>query len=91
MSTIKQRYEASEGPFISLEFFPPKTKLGKQNLMARMARMTALNPLFITITWGAGGTTAKKTLDLAALAPVSYTHLDLAKRCPILAYTQTVT
>ena len=68
MSTIKQRYEASEGPFISLEFFPPKTKLGKQNLMARMARMTALNPLFITITWGAGGTTAKKTLDLAALA-----------------------
>ncbi|KAM3162841.1 Methylenetetrahydrofolate reductase [Lachancea thermotolerans] len=68
MSTIKQRYESTDGPFISLEFFPPKTKLGKQNLTARMTRMTALNPLFITITWGAGGTTAKKTLELAAVA-----------------------
>ncbi|SCU88323.1 LAFA_0E12002g1_1 [Lachancea sp. 'fantastica'] len=68
MSTIKERYESSPGPFVSLEFFPPKTQSGKQNLMARMGRMTALNPLFLTVTWGAGGTTAKKTLELAALA-----------------------
>ncbi|SCV03298.1 LAME_0H09296g1_1 [Lachancea meyersii CBS 8951] len=68
MSTIKELYEASPGPFVSLEFFPPKTQSGKQNLTARMGRMTALNPLFLTVTWGAGGTTAQKTLDLAALA-----------------------
>ncbi|SCU95460.1 LANO_0E10418g1_1 [Lachancea nothofagi CBS 11611] len=68
MSTIKEKYLSAPGPFISLEFFPPKTQPGKQNLMARMGRMTALNPLFLTITWGAGGTTARKTLELAALA-----------------------
>ncbi|SCW04038.1 LAFE_0H04544g1_1 [Lachancea fermentati] len=68
MSYIRERYEALKGPFISLEFFPPKTLPGKRNLLARMARMTALNPLFITVTWGAGGTTAEKTLELASLA-----------------------
>ncbi|SCV03049.1 LAMI_0H05072g1_1 [Lachancea mirantina] len=68
MSTIKDRYEMASSPFISLEFFPPKTEPGKRNLLARMERMTALNPLFITVTWGAGGSTADKTLELASLA-----------------------
>lgn len=31
-----------------------------------MERMSALNPLFITITWGAGGSTAEKTLSLVS-------------------------
>ncbi|SCU85190.1 LADA_0D06150g1_1 [Lachancea dasiensis] len=68
MSSIRERYDSTTGPFISLEFFPPKTHPGKQNLLARMGRMTALNPLFLTVTWGAGGTTAGKTLELATLA-----------------------
>lgn len=32
-----------------------------------MTRLTALNPLFITLTWGAGGSTANKTLSLTQL------------------------
>lgn len=68
MSTIKQRWEGLSGPCVSLEFFPPKTEQGKTNLLARMERMCALNPLFITVTWGAGGSTAEKTLDLAKIA-----------------------
>lgn len=67
MSTIRQNYEARNEPFVSLEFFPPKTESGKRNLLARMGRMSALNPLFVTVTWGAGGTTAEKTLELATL------------------------
>lgn len=51
--------------YFSLEFFPPKTESGLRNLLARMGRMSALNPLFATVTWGAGGTTAEKTLELA--------------------------
>ncbi|CAH00701.1 methylenetetrahydrofolate reductase (NAD(P)H) MET12 [Kluyveromyces lactis] len=68
MVTVKQRFDELKGPCVSLEFFPPKTEPGKRNLLARMERMCALNPLFITVTWAAGGTTAGKTLELATIA-----------------------
>lgn len=54
--------------YFSLEFFPPKTQQGFSNLHARLERMTqALRPLFVNVTWGAGGTTAEKSLALAEL------------------------
>ena len=54
--------------YFSLEFFPPKTTMGSSNLRARLDRMSrALRPLFVTVTWGAGGSTAKKSLELAEL------------------------
>ncbi|SGZ56741.1 CIC11C00000002952 [Sungouiella intermedia] len=52
--------------FCLFEFFPPKTDAGFRNLLARLNRMLALNPLFLTVTWGAGGSTSEKSLDLAA-------------------------
>ncbi|KAJ9617109.1 methylenetetrahydrofolate reductase 1 [Cladophialophora chaetospira] len=52
--------------YFSLEFFPPKTSSGFSNLQSRLSRMaTALRPLFVTVTWGAGGSTATKSLELA--------------------------
>jgi methylenetetrahydrofolate reductase (NADPH) len=54
--------------YFSLEFFPPKTTMGTSNLRARLDRMSrALRPLFVTVTWGAGGSTATKSLELAEL------------------------
>ncbi|KAI9822611.1 MAG: hypothetical protein M1827_000330 [Pycnora praestabilis] len=54
--------------FFSLEFFPPKTAMGSSNLQARLERMSqALRPLFVTVTWGAGGSTATKSLELAEI------------------------
>ncbi|KAF2744964.1 MTHFR-domain-containing protein [Sporormia fimetaria CBS 119925] len=54
--------------YFSLEFFPPKTATGFHNLQERLERMTqALRPLFVTVTWGAGGSTASKSLELAEL------------------------
>lgn len=52
--------------FISFEFFPPKTDAGFRNLLARLHRMLAMNPLFLTVTWGAGGATSLKSLNLAS-------------------------
>lgn len=49
----------------SFEFFPPKTEDGVENLFERMDRMVAHNPTFCDITWGAGGSTAEVTLDIA--------------------------
>ena len=54
--------------YFSLEFFPPKTQAGFTNLQTRLARMTtAFRPMFVTVTWGAGGSTATKSLDLAEI------------------------
>lgn len=56
------------GSFFSLEFFPPKTDAGQEHLQARLSRMArALRPTFVNVTWGAGGSTASKSLELAEL------------------------
>ncbi|KAG6004001.1 hypothetical protein E4U43_000814 [Claviceps pusilla] len=54
--------------YFSLEFFPPKTAMGFSNLRHRLQRMEqALKPLFVNVTWGAGGSTATKSMELAEL------------------------
>lgn len=54
--------------YFSLEFFPPKTQQGFSNLYARLQRMShSLRPLFVNVTWGAGGSTAAKSLALAEM------------------------
>ncbi|KAK2059539.1 methylenetetrahydrofolate reductase [Colletotrichum caudatum] len=54
--------------FFSLEFFPPKTAMGLSNLRDRLDRMErALRPLFVNVTWGAGGSTSTKSLELAEI------------------------
>lgn len=49
----------------SFEFFPPRTEEGVEHLFERMERMVAFGPVFCDITWGAGGSTADVTLDIA--------------------------
>ena len=44
------------------------TPQGFQNILPRLTRLASLRPLFITVTWGAGGSTAAKSLDLAEIA-----------------------
>jgi methylenetetrahydrofolate reductase (NADPH) len=54
--------------YFSLEFFPPKTAMGFSNLRGRLDRMErALRPLFVNVTWGAGGSTHQKSLELAEI------------------------
>ncbi|OBA23688.1 methylenetetrahydrofolate reduct [Metschnikowia bicuspidata var. bicuspidata NRRL YB-4993] len=68
MATVTERIKELKPNerFCLFEFFPPKTDTGFRNLLARLHRMMALNPLFFTVTWGAGGSTSEKSLDLAA-------------------------
>ncbi|RYH26319.1 5,10-methylenetetrahydrofolate reductase [archaeon] len=51
-------------PYFSFEFFPPKTEAGVENLYLRMDRMTALQPIFVDVTWGAGGCTKELTMAI---------------------------
>lgn len=67
MPTIKERIKEMNGkPFYSFEYFPPKTPAGVANLYERAERMAKLEPMFVDITWGAGGTTSDLTLELAS-------------------------
>ncbi len=58
-------YQRLRKPFFSFEYFPPKTESGLHNLYARLDRMAGLEPCFIDITWGAGGSTSDTTLQLS--------------------------
>jgi methylenetetrahydrofolate reductase (NADPH) len=52
----------------SFEYFPPKTDEGVINLFERLDRMASFEPEWIDVTWGAGGSTAQKTLEICATA-----------------------
>jgi methylenetetrahydrofolate reductase (NADH) len=51
-------------PTFSFEFFPPKTPEGEANLYRALAELQALDPAYVSVTYGAGGTTQTKTLDI---------------------------
>ncbi len=57
---------------ISLEVFPARTEKGRENLCALARRMAAFAPLFISVTYGAGGSSREATLEtIAALLQAS--------------------
>src|SRR5262245_26599129 len=51
-------------PVFSFEFFPPKTDEGVRNLYATIQELAPLNPTFVSVTYGAGGSTQQLTVDL---------------------------
>ena len=60
---IADRYGGNR-PVFSFEFFPPKTEKGFQNLYATVGELKLLNPDFVSVTWGAGGSTRTKTVEI---------------------------
>ena len=55
---------ARPGLTLSVEFFPPKTDKGEENLFSEIEIIRRLNPAFCSVTYGAGGSTREKTVDL---------------------------
>jgi methylenetetrahydrofolate reductase (NADPH) len=54
----------AEQPVFSFEFFPPKTEQGEQNLYAALGDLQALDPAFVSVTYGAGGSSREKTIEI---------------------------
>jgi methylenetetrahydrofolate reductase (NADPH) len=65
---IDERIASSPEPSFSFEFFPPRTDEGERNLGRALAELSRLHPTFVSVTYGAAGsTTAKrKTVDIVA-------------------------
>jgi methylenetetrahydrofolate reductase (NADPH) len=55
---------AAGGKSFSFEFFPPKTEQGVRNLWRAIRELEPLRPTFVSVTYGAGGGTRDKTVDV---------------------------
>ena len=65
---IDERIAAGAEPSFSFEFFPPRTDEGERNLGRALAELSRLAPTFVSVTYGAGGSTTekRKTVDIVA-------------------------
>ena len=61
---IDELITANGSPAFSFEFFPPKTPEGEANLEAALAELARLEPTFVSVTYGAGGSTRSKTIEI---------------------------
>ena len=88
-------------PTVSFEFFPPKTPEGWAKLYATIAETSRLNVDFVSVTYGAGGSTRESTVDLVAslqnnlaihamahLTCLGHSQVDLSKILDKLASKQ---
>jgi methylenetetrahydrofolate reductase (NADPH) len=55
---------AAKTPAFSFEFFPPKDQAGVDRLFETVARLQVYDPAYVSVTYGAGGSTRKLTVDL---------------------------
>src|SRR4051812_453090 len=61
---IDEIIESSGEPVFSFEFFPPKTPEGEVTLRETLALLGDLSPSFVSVTYGAGGTTRARTVEI---------------------------
>jgi methylenetetrahydrofolate reductase (NADPH) len=58
---------AQRRPLRSLEFFPPKDDAGVEALRGAASALKRMNPDFVSVTYGAGGTTRDRTAQVSGL------------------------
>ncbi|MGE5817367.1 MAG: methylenetetrahydrofolate reductase [NAD(P)H] [Deltaproteobacteria bacterium] len=60
---IKELFDRGN-PVFSFEFFPPKDEAGITSLMETVKNLQDLHPSFVSVTYGAGGSTRRKTIEI---------------------------
>jgi methylenetetrahydrofolate reductase (NADPH) len=61
---IDEILASSDEPVFSFEFFPPKSDEGERNLRDTLEDLRAFEPDFVSVTYGAGGSTRARTVEL---------------------------
>ncbi|GLY01837.1 MULTISPECIES: methylenetetrahydrofolate reductase [NAD(P)H] [Actinoplanes] len=68
----------ADAPTFSFEFFPPKTPAGERLLWQAIRELESLGPSFVSITYGAGGTTRDTTVAVTERVATETTLLPMA-------------
>jgi methylenetetrahydrofolate reductase (NADPH) len=63
---IDQILRTNGQPTFSFEFFPPKTEEGERNLYRALEELKPLEPAYVSVTYGAGGSTRDKTIEIVS-------------------------
>ena len=71
---------------ISFEFFPPKTEQGVESLFETIERLKVHQPNYVSVTYGAGGSTRDRTVDVVARIK---NQTDLEPMCHVTCVAQT--
>lgn len=66
------------GPSFSFEFFPPRDEKMERTLEATLGELEVLQPSYVSVTYGAGGTTRDRTHDLVVSINTSTTMTAMA-------------
>jgi methylenetetrahydrofolate reductase (NADPH) len=61
---IDEIISAGDEPTFSFEFFPPKSDVGERNLREALEALVPMRPDFASVTYGAGGSTRDRTLEI---------------------------
>lgn len=82
---IRNRLNPSD-PCFSFEFFPPKTAPGVVNLLKTLGELRPLDPGFVSVTYGAGGSTRARTLEL--VRDIKKTGLEVMAHLTCVGHTR---
>ncbi|WP_457570776.1 methylenetetrahydrofolate reductase [NAD(P)H] [Desulfovulcanus sp.] len=84
---------AQNDQFFSLEFFPPKDRAAWPGFFEQVKKLKILNPLFVSVTYGAGGSTQAYTLEIVSslkrdygLEPMAHLTCIGASSCSISSF-----
>lgn len=84
--TLPELYRQGR-PVVSFELFPPKTDAGMAALMEHLRELARCQPAFITCTYGAGGSTRGRTLEVLARVRAAYPHIPVASHLTCVGAT----
>ena len=75
--SIAEILAIGDHPTMSFEFFPPKDDAGQAQLLDAIAALEPLRPDFVSVTYGASGSTRARTIDATRLIQATTASLTM--------------